>query len=133
MELNPLARKAPELAASQDLRGQLLRLIENSQNQDGGWGFFAGGQSRVEPTCWATRALAASSAARGHVDRAVSFLNAGQLPDGSWPAAPDMPSGSWVTSLACLVLSRCSTERRALAAGIQWLCEDFPRDSNLWQ
>jgi hypothetical protein len=36
---------------------ELPRLLKRAQNPDGGWGYFAGKTSRLEPTCWALLAL----------------------------------------------------------------------------
>jgi len=41
--------------------------------------------------------------------------------------------GSWVTSLACSVLARFPKNETAIAAGLEWLCDDYPRDSSGWQ
>jgi hypothetical protein len=136
MEMNSLAApKGPERAESaEDLRGQLLAHLERGQNKDGGWGFHAGDESRVEPTCWAAGVLVhADHVRQTSVTHAVDFLNTKQLPDGSWPAIGGMTSGSWVTSLACIFLSRCGEDRRAVDAGLKWLCDDYPRDSSFWQ
>src|SRR5579862_4462731 len=92
------------------LREELLALLQSSQNADGGWAFHGGGQSRVEPTCWAVRALAdrKSAVAAPEIARAVDFLKFKQLGDGSWPANDGMQAGGWITSLACSVLAGCS-------------------------
>lgn len=41
-----------------------------------------------------------------------------------------MSSGNWVTSLACGVLSHEPEGRKAAAAGLAWLCQDYPLDSS---
>lgn len=111
-----------------------VSLLRELQNADGGWGFHAGSASRVEPTTWAMRALfdcggehgAGDSAYRGAVD----FLHASRLADGSWPATPEMATGSWVTSHACAVLAGDERSAEIVKTGLRWLCEDFPRDSS---
>ena len=45
------------LDAAADLKQALLR----SRNQDGGWGYYAGKASRLEPTCWALLALGSAA------------------------------------------------------------------------
>jgi Prenyltransferase and squalene oxidase repeat len=117
------------------LRNDCLSLLESQQNADGGWGFHAGEHSRVEPTDWALRALSHSA---GIVDgknlgRATGFLRSRQLPDGSWPACAEMSAGSWITSLTCSVLAADSESAKNVTAGLKWLCDDFPRDSNPWR
>jgi len=62
-----------------------------AQNEDGGWGFYPDSESRVEPTCWALRALWNSpvQVAETHLRSAERYLLLAQLRDGSWPAAPE--------------------------------------------
>src|SRR5215475_9519933 len=136
MEKNtPATPEGQELAEpAQGLRGQLLSLLESCQNQDGGWGFRAAEESRVEPTAWALQALTdAERVPPSSVHRAIDFLKARQLSDGSWPATGGMTSGSWVTSLACVALARRDAEPHVVEAGRRWLCDDYPRDSSRWQ
>jgi Prenyltransferase and squalene oxidase repeat len=113
-----------------------LPLLVRSQNQDGGWGFHPASESRVEPTCWALLAISSSSSLQGIQEenkaRATRFLCSAQLPDGSWPAMPEERTGCWVTSLACWTLSFDKTANDATAAGLKWLCDDWPQDSSLW-
>jgi hypothetical protein len=112
-----------------------LPFLQNAQNVDGGWGFQPGSQSRVEPTCWALHALLNCSwpEKSERIACGFRFLLGGQLPDGSWPSAPEETVGCWVTSLACWVLLADSESSKPVGAGINWFCEDWPRDSTLWR
>jgi hypothetical protein len=113
-----------------------LPFLRNAQNEDGGWGFHPGSESRVEPTCWATLVLGVAEnppASPGILDRAFQFLRAAQLADGSWGASPEVTTGCWVTSLACWVLLADTHAREAVPAGLKWLCDDWPRDSAPWR
>jgi hypothetical protein len=113
-----------------------LPFLRNSQNADGGWGFRPGSESRVEPTSWAALALQASGNAlvsTGMLDRGFQFLREAQLADGSWAASPEVATGCWVTSLACWVLTADAPSHEAIAAGLKWLCDDWPRDSARWR
>jgi len=136
------------------LDDEFISLLKTLQNADGGWGFHAGEPSRVEPTCWALRALSvgsssvtpsaarnlsSSSIATGTHDfqseelrKGAGYLQSTQLPDGSWPACEEMRTGSWITSLTCSVLAADGQSAKNVAAGLKWLCEDFPRDSSPW-
>jgi Squalene-hopene cyclase C-terminal domain len=121
------------------LRAAILAHLRETQNADGGWSFLSGedharGDSRVEPTCWALRALADSpESAPAHLTRGIAFLKLQQISDGSWPAATGMSSGGWVTSLATSVLAQFPSNEKPVYAGLQWLCDDYPRDSSPWQ
>jgi hypothetical protein len=113
-----------------------LPFLRNSQNADGGWGFHPGFESRAEPTCWAVLALQASgdaSNSAGIRDRGFQFLRAAQLADGSWAASPQGTTGCWVTALACCVLLADAQAHQSVAAGLKWLCGDWPRDSAPWR
>ena len=45
--------------------GELAELLMRGRNADGGWGYYAGKASRLEPTCWAILALGTQLAAKG--------------------------------------------------------------------
>jgi len=106
--------------------------LVGAQNQDGGWGFQPSCESRVEPTCWSLLALrdVPCRVATEVMARARHYLLAAQLRDGSWPASREETRGSWVTSLACSVLSSENQSTEAVSAGRRWLCRDLPLDSS---
>jgi hypothetical protein len=112
-----------------------LPALRNAQNAGGGWGFHPGSVSRVEPTCWALQALLNTSgpATIEAVTQGFQFLRQAQLPDGSWPSTPGEKTGCWVTSLACWTLASAPDSTKKIAAGLSWLCEDWPRDSSPWR
>jgi len=107
--------------------------LASAQNDDGGWGFHPAAESRVEPTCWALRALTNAPVAvpQELLRRGLQFLHYTQLADGSWPSSREKAKGSWVTSLACSVLSDTTDSAASVATGLKWLCDDYPRDSSL--
>jgi hypothetical protein len=110
-----------------------LSYLLEAQNEDGGWGFSQGLESRVEPTSWALIALSEifCGGSGGDVStRGSRFLERTQLEDGSWPSASGQTTGSWVTSLACWAL-RADTSAK-LARGIHWLRKDLPGDARFW-
>jgi hypothetical protein len=112
-----------------------LPLLRKAQNADGGWGFHPGSESRTEATCWALLALI-ELVRRDDLEairRGFRFLRGAQLPDGSWPSAPGEQTGCWVTSLASWVLLANPDSLKAVAAGLDWVCQDWPRDGRLWR
>ena len=122
-------------SASAFVHQECLPYLRQSQNIDGGWGFLAGKDSRVEPTAWATLAL--SEYCQGNeiqdaLSKAIGFFQNVQLADGSWAASPSQLCGSWVTSLACWALLASGTETENFTAGLRWLQEDRPGDSGRW-
>jgi hypothetical protein len=115
--------------------GICLPSLKNAQNEDGGWGFRPGLHSRAEPTCWALLALLHSSepAAGDVIARGFHFLCAGQHADGSWSSTPEEKTGCWVTALACWTLLAAKDCAHAVAAGLRWVCDDWPQDSTSWR
>ena len=110
-----------------------LPFLKAARNDDGGWGFHAGSESRVEATAWAVLALTETGSSRDLCEAAYGYLRATQLPDGSWPPSRAQSAGCWATSLACWALSRNSESQKSVAAGLRWICDDWPRDVNLIQ
>jgi hypothetical protein len=135
--MTPAERRNPDSALpSHDfsfIASFCLPFFRNAQNADGGWGFQPESQSRVEPTCWAILALqlVGNTPRSGEiVERGRQFLRAAQNADGSWAASAEVTTGCWVTSLACLVLASDPQAKQPVAAGLSWLCDDWPRDSS---
>jgi hypothetical protein len=143
MDIGPaeeLAFVAMESVPDISFAGKIcVPFLRQAQNSDGGWGFRPGASSRAEPTCWALKALRPGDVAENvdaqSIRRGLEFLASGQLSDGSWPSTPEEKTGCWVTSLAGWVLASCGDEKysKAIADGLRWVCDDWPRDSSLWQ
>jgi len=135
------------------LKRLYLQFLLESQNADGGWGYRRGGQSSVEPTCWALLALTGlpgveksrgeesneltagastldSAPAVGRA--ALAWLKECQLQDGSWPAFAGQPRGCWVTAAASLALYTHGGSLDHVARGLQWLSNTWPAEGSLW-
>lgn len=113
-----------------------LPKLRSAQNDDGGWGYRPGSESRVEPTCWALQALinvAAVEVSSEACHRGLQFLRSAQLPDGSWPFAAGQEVGCSVTAPACWALLSGGNSFEAVAAGLNWLSQDRPQDSTFWR
>jgi hypothetical protein len=125
-----------EPASAYASRGQgCIAELEQSQNPDGGWGFYSRRSSRIEPTAWALiarRASASSGAKDSGLERGFQFLAQAQLQDGSWPSARGQHEGCWVTSLACWALLDESQYAESVSRGLRWLDQDRPGDSRFW-
>src|SRR5215471_15117754 len=120
--------------SSHALLAELLAHFHAIQNADGGWAFHASGDSRVEPSCWALLALNnLSGASQQPIASGLDFLKSQQLSDGSWPAVTGMTSGGWGTSLAALTLAHFPAHEKPVNAALEWLCDDYPRDSSRWR
>jgi hypothetical protein len=82
------------MSALDDLRQQLL----DGRNPDGGWGYYRGKVSRLEPTCWALLALGANEAPPSD-----AFLVGRQRPDGWLAEDSTWPINIGFNALAALV------------------------------
>ena len=69
------------------------------QNRDGGWGYFPGKQSWLEPTVWAALALRGTQAA----ERAGTLIRSWAVAEGGWRSAAEVPQVTW-TSALCFTL-----------------------------
>lgn len=76
-----------------------LSFLRASQNPDGGWGYFPGKQSWLEPTTYAMLALH-GTASDIALARGSKLLYSWQLPDGSFRPNGAVGQGTWVTALA---------------------------------
>jgi hypothetical protein len=110
-----------------------LPFLHANQNSDGGWGFHPGSESRVEPTSWAVLALGEPGPPHKARQAGFRFLRKMQLPDGSWPSSATQTVGCWATSLASWALLTDPESEAAVAAGLRWICQDWPRGVNFLQ
>src|SRR5581483_6101994 len=76
-------------------RAFLLR----TQNVDGGWGYFPGKSSWLEPTAYAMLAMHGAAENADALGRAWRLVQSWQLPNGSWRAGSQVQEGTWVTAL----------------------------------
>ena len=94
-----------------------LHALRRAQNPDGGWGYFPGKQSWIEPTAWAALALHGDPEA----DRAWTLLKSWQNAKGSWRPAQDVQQESWATAL-CVNLATIRGEfDEPWRKGVAWL------------
>ena len=94
-----------------------LDTLRGSQNSDGGWGYFPGKSSWIEPTAYAALALHGEPAA----DRAWKLLASWQRSDGSWQPSASVHVSSWATSLCSTIAMARGDSPSVLEKGIAWL------------
>jgi len=95
---------------------RLAETLRSSVNGDGGWGYFPGKTSRLEPTCWAALALLDSGATTddgARVDAALVRLAGWQRADGLLADTPAAPCNLAFNGLAAVVIHRAFATRRA--------------------
>ncbi len=103
--------------------------LRETQNADGGWGYFPGKQSWLEPTFYSAVALAGEPAA----DHAWELLKSWQAADGGWRPSADVQIPSWGTSL-CVTLAQSRGETgEPFQRGVQWLLSSKEVELALWK
>lgn len=75
-----------------------LDFLRKTQNPDGGWGYFPGKQSWLEPTTYATLALHGRSGSEGSFDRSWKLVRSWQTAEGSFRPSGQVQGGTWVTA-----------------------------------
>jgi Prenyltransferase and squalene oxidase repeat len=100
--------------------GRGYRWLTQNQNQDGGWGSFAGAPSRVWLTCIAMLGIAQASPYDAALDRAIEWLMA-QRDDraGGWGAMLHAPCTTTHTAMALYTITGIRpgwSDRRVMAA-----------------
>ena len=109
--------------------GVRLDILRRSQNPDGGWSYYAGKQSWLEPTFYGALALHGDPAA----DRAWSLLQSWQAADGSWPPAAGTAISGWGTAL-CLTLAHVRGDLgEPYRKGVDYLLRTVGTESELWR
>lgn len=116
------------------LQSRLDFLCAN-QNQDGGWGYFPGKGSWLEPTAYAMLALRGRDS-NGVLNRAWKLVRSWQRPDGSFRPSGEVEDGTWVTALAVTVASiGTSNDTRddsSIRPAVDWLLSVVGAEHNMW-
>lgn len=88
--------------------------LASQQNADGGWGYLSGGQSFVEPTCYALltlKSLGSSAASAEHFRHAVNWLVAQSAPSGPLSFQQNNThTDNWGIILVCFTLNQLQVE-----------------------
>jgi hypothetical protein len=102
--------------------------LNASQNADGGWGYFAGKRSWLEPTVYGLLALH-QQMDQAHWKRGWDLIRSWQLPDGSWRPNEQVVESHWSTSLA--VTLHCAKQQydSQFQRGVAWLLETRGEES----
>ena len=98
-----------------------LDFLRSTQNSDGGWGFFPGKQSWLEPTAYALMAIHADSASQPAVERGWKLMRSWQMPDGSWQPCAAAREPHWSTALAVTLHCLRGVTDEPFRRGVAWL------------
>jgi hypothetical protein len=104
-----------------------LDALRRTQNPDGGWGYFPGKQSWLEPTAYAALALHGEPSA----DRAWTLIRSWQLADGSWRPSAEVQIPDWTTALGVTIASARGEFGDPFRKGVEWLLQTSGVESSL--
>ncbi len=103
-----------------DLKSR-LEFLKRTQNADGGWGYFVGKQSWMEPTAYAILALKGSSGSEDVIRRAWTLAQSWQLPDGGWRPGSQVQDPTWVAALGLIAASCLGCLDQVAPKSVPWL------------
>src|SRR6478672_4310526 len=98
-----------------------LAFLHGVQNADGGWGYFSGKQSRLEPTTYALLALAGEESRSEAFQRGWRLVESWQLADGSWRGSSIVNESHWATSLVITLRCVLGIFDERFARAVAWL------------
>jgi len=99
------------------------------QNPDGGWGYFPGKKSWLEPTIYAALALHGSAES----DRAWKLISAWQNPDGGWRPSADVEISHAATALAVSAAVARGEFGEPFERGVKWLLGTAGNESEFYR
>jgi hypothetical protein len=108
-----------------------LEFLRGSQNADGGWGYFPGKQSWLEPTAYTMLALQGLPDSDAALDRAWQLVRSWELADGSVRPGVEIADGTWVTSLLVLMACVRGVQDGNIARAVAWLLRVVGAEHNL--
>jgi len=104
------------VASPKNVLNKALSYIIKVQQPDGGWQLIAGkGETEVETTTWATRALLLTKKNEAAAKKGIAYILKHQKPSGSW-------NGNIAhTAFSIWTLSEAGQGRDAIEKGVSWL------------
>src|SRR6516164_2274376 len=85
--------------------GDLADRLHRGRNDDGGWGYYPGKASRIEPTCWAALYFSRSETSKPDLaDGAARWLASRQRIDGFLDDLTGGPPNLGFNGLAALIV-----------------------------
>ena len=108
-----------------------LEALVKTQNADGGWGYFPGRKSWMEPTAYAVLALSGVIGAEQSARKGWDCIRSWQAADGGWRPSDQVQDSSWVTSLGLIVGSVWGLDAEPRKRATDWLMRVSGQESRL--
>jgi hypothetical protein len=108
-----------------------LGFLRANQNPDGGWGYFPGKQSWLEPTTYAMLALHGTPGPEVRLENAWKLVRSWQTPDGSSRPSGDVAGGTWITAHAVMLACVRKVYDGQVRAAVDWLLRIAGAESTL--
>jgi len=109
--------------------GTRLNALRKAQNLDGGWPYFAGKQSWLEPTLYAALALHGEPEA----DMAWALVSSWQQKDGGWRPSAEVGFPHATTALAVTVAAARGEFGSPFQNGVHWLLSAVGAEAQLYR
>lgn len=103
--------------------------LKKAQNPDGGWSYFSGKQSWLEPTLYAALALHGEPEA----DRAWALVSAWQNPDGGWRPCASVDLSHAGTALCVTAAVARGQFGEPFQRGVKWLLGESGVESEFYK
>ena len=108
-----------------------LEFLRASQNPDGGWSYFPGKGSWLEPTTYAMLALHGRGSDPA-LDRAWKLVRSWQRADGSFRPSGEVADGTWITAHAVTLASIRGVDDSSVRASVDWLLQVVGAEHNIY-
>lgn len=106
-----------------------LSALRQTQNADGGWGYFPGKQSWLEPTLYATLALQGEPVA----ERAWTLVKSWQNPDGGFRPSAEVEMSHAGTALGVTTAVARGESGEVTRKGVDWLLATAGVESQMYK
>jgi Prenyltransferase and squalene oxidase repeat len=108
-----------------------LDFLRSVQNADGGWGYFPGKQSWLEPTTYAMLALHGTPGSEERLRNAWKLVSSWQTPDGSFRPTGQVSGGTWITAHTVTLACVLNTYDDSVRKSVEWLLRVAGVESSL--
>jgi hypothetical protein len=116
-----------------DYRQDRLASLRAAQNPDGGWGYFPGKQSWLEPSAYALLALFPDGVKTDSWQRGFALVRSWQNSDGGFKPSTLPKESSWVTALAVTLHCVRGIHDVTFQRGISWMLGTAGTEGTLFE